>query len=114
MKIISQVFAAAGDTTISDLYNPAPLINNSPTFKLTDIFTSGGFNLFNLVFYLVGLFFFINLIATGWDYMMSSGDPKKVATASSRFTNGFIGLILTIAAFIIVRIVTQLLGLSVI
>jgi hypothetical protein len=116
MTIIPQVFAAdptpAADTSvnISGLYNPAPKI--PLTSKVTDIFTKGGFDLINFVFIIIGLIFFANLVMAGWDYMMSSGDPKKVAAATTRLINGFVGLIMAVAAFVVVRLITNVLGLG--
>ncbi len=108
MTLINQVSAA--DVNISDLPNPAP--NIPLTSKITDLFTGGGFSLLNFVFIIVGLIFFANLVIAGWGYMMSSGDPKKVQIATTRITNGLIGLIMTITAFIIVRLITRALGLD--
>lgn len=110
MSFISSALAA-DDVKISDLYDPTEgtiPVNSS----ISDLLTKGGINILNLIFVLAGLFFFVNLILAGWDYMLSSGDPKKVATASTRFTNGFIGIIMTLTAFIVVRIVTTMLGLG--
>lgn len=111
MNFISTVYAA-DDVSISTLYDPTggkiPL-----TTTLSGLLTmSNGVNLLNLAFILVGLFFFYNLVMAGWDFMMSSGDPKRVAAASSRITNGFIGLIMAITAFVVVRIITKMLGLG--
>ncbi|HBC45377.1 MAG: hypothetical protein UX08_C0003G0014 [Candidatus Collierbacteria bacterium GW2011_GWB1_45_35] len=96
--------------SISTLPNPAtgiPLTTN-----ISGLLTKGGVNLLNLVFILAGLFFFVNLILAGWDFMLSSGDAKKVAAASVRITNGFIGIIMTLTAFVVVRIITTMLGLG--
>ncbi len=110
MSFISTAIAA-DDVNISGLYDPTQ--GTIPvTSSISDLLTKGGVNILNLIFILAGLFFFANLIMAGWDYMLSSGDPKKVATASTRFTNGFIGIIMTLTAFIVVRIVTTMLGLK--
>ncbi len=113
MNLISPIYAA-DDVSISTLYDPTggkiPL-NTTLSGLLT---MSNGVNLLNLIFIFVGLFFFYNLVMAGWDFMMSSGDPKKVASASTRITNGFIGLIMAITAFIVVRIITQMLGLGIV
>jgi hypothetical protein len=108
MILINQAFAA--DSVISNIPNPAT--------KLTGITNLGGllsnknFSIINFVFIIVGLLFFANLVLTGWEFMMSSGDPKKVQAASTRLTNGFVGLILAVLAFVIVRLVTNILGLG--
>lgn len=108
MTPINQVIAA--DVNISNLYNPATKIPIAS--KISDLLTGGGFNLINFVFILIGLLFFANLIMAGWDFMMSSGDPKKVAGASTRLVNGFIGLIMAVVAFVVVRLITNVLGLG--
>lgn len=99
------------NVNISGLYDPTQgkiPVNSS----ISDLLTKGGINLLNLIFVLVGLFFFVNIVLAGWEYMMSSGDPKKVTTATTRIQNGFIGLIMAITAFVVVRIVTTMLGLD--
>ncbi len=99
------------DVNISKLYDPTK--GTIPVgSSISDLLTKGGINLLNLVFILLGLFFFTNLVLAGWDFMMSSGDPKKVAMATARIQNGFIGLIMSITAFIVVRIITNMLGLG--
>lgn len=108
MTLINQV--AASDVSISTLTGTAKNIQNN--WKLTDLFSKGGFNLINFVYVIIGLVFFANLIMAGWEYMLSSGDPKKVQAATTRILNGFIGIILAVAAFIIVRLVSQVFGLG--
>ncbi|HSV94916.1 MAG TPA: hypothetical protein VLH94_03035 [Spirochaetia bacterium] len=109
MTFISQTFADDG-VSLSNLPDPAPGLSNIT--NISGLLTGGGFNLINLVFVLVGLVFFANLIITGWEYMMSTGDPKKVSAASTRLLNAFVGLILAVVAFIVVRLVTNVLGLG--
>jgi hypothetical protein len=103
---------AAEEAKISDLYNPADNFTPSSTSKLTDLINSSGFNIINLVFFIVGLLFFVNLVAAGWDFLLSSGDPKKVAVASSRLTNGLSGLAMAVSAYLIVKIVITILGIG--
>ena len=108
MTLLSDV--TISDVDISSLPNPAPSIPTAS--KITDIFTKGGFDVINLVFVIIGLLFFANLIMSGWEYMMSSGDMKKIQAASTRLINGFIGLIMAVAAYVVVRLVTNVLGLG--
>lgn len=103
---------AVDEAKISDLYNPATNFTVKPDSKITDLINSSGFNIINFVFFIIGLLFFINLVLAGWDYLLSSGDPKKVATASGRMTNGLTGLIMAITAYLIVKIVITILGLG--
>lgn len=95
---------------ISKITGTATLIPN--TAKITDLLSLNHFNLINFIFVIIGLVFFANLVMAGWDFMFSSGDPKKVAGATTRLINGFIGLIMAVVAFIVVRLVTNVLGLG--
>ncbi len=112
MTLITQVLAdeSVNVTKLLENSNPAPGLSKAT--NLGDLLTGGGFNLINFIFIIVGLVFFANLIITGWGYMLSSGDPKKVQIATSRLTNGFVGLIMVALAFVIVRLVTSILGLD--
>lgn len=113
MNIISTVYAAtaADGVNISGLPNPA---KNIPlTTNIGGLLTlSNGVNLLNLIFIIAGLFFFTNLVLAGWDFMMSSGDPKRISAATTRITNGFIGIIMSLTAFVVVRVIVMMLGLK--
>jgi len=106
----------AADVNISSLLNSP----DNPAQNLTGVKTigdllkgkDGGVDVINLVFIIIGLIFFANLIMVGWEYMMNSGDPKKVQATNLRLINGLIGLILAFVAFIIVRLITNILGLG--
>lgn len=108
MTLIPQTLAA--DVSISSLPNAATNIPLST--KVAGLFTLSNFNLINFIFVIVGLVFFANLVIVGWEYMLSTGDPKKVASASTRLINGFVGLIMAVLAFIVVRLVINVFGLG--
>jgi len=110
--MINQVMAAATDVPnvdISKLYNPAPKITGN---TISSILTGGGFNLINFAFAAIGLVFMTSFMRAGWDYLSSSGDPKKTATASTRMTNSLIGIVIVFTAFILVNIVLNMIGLE--
>lgn len=112
MTLITHVLADDG-VNVTELINdanPAPKL--AGLNNLGDLLTEGGFDLINFIFIIIGLLFFANLVAAGWGYMLSSGDPKKVQVATTRLTNGFIGLIMAVLAFVIVRLITNVLGLG--
>ena len=83
-----------------------------PGTTIAGILTGGGLDLITLAFVIIGLLFMWNIIMAGWDYMMSSGDPKKVSAASTRFLNGFMGIAIAFFAFLIVNIITNMIGLE--
>jgi len=98
--------------TIKD-QNPAKNINVDSS--LADILTNKGgsgtsFSIINLLIFFAGIVFFINTIIAGWDYMFSTGDPKKISSASTRLLNGFVGLVVVIASFLIVRLISTIIG----
>lgn len=112
MKISGFYTYAADDANISGLalpdgtkFNPSGGENT-----ISDLLSKGGVDLINLVFVGLGIFFFFNLVLAGWDYLLSSGDPKKAAIASTRITNGLTGLIMAVTAFLVVKIFSTMLG----
>jgi len=64
------------------------------------------------VFAAAGALLFIYLIAGGFSYMTSGGDPKKTSAAQSQLTNAIIGIIVVLLAFILVQIVGKFFGLE--
>ncbi len=99
------------NANISSLYNPAANLTKGANGTIGDLLNpNGGFNVINVVFTVIGLLFFANLVITGWEYMLSSGDTKKTATINSRLTNGIIGLIMAFTAYLVVKIITTILG----
>lgn len=52
----------------------------------------------------------IFIITAGFKYVTSSGDPKKIASATSTLTYAIIGLAVTALAFVILRVVEHFLG----
>ncbi len=103
---------AADDINISGLTYPGQKIQNSST--LGDLLTgkNGGFNVISFVFFLAGLIFFFNLLYAAWDYLLSTGDPKKFSGATQRLLNAFIGIAVVLASFVVVRIALAILGIT--
>lgn len=101
-------------TPSSDIFEKINPATNIPVdSSLGDILTNKSgksFSVINLLIFIAGLVFFVNTIAAGWSYLLSSGDPKKASDASHRLTNGFIGLIIVLASFLIVRLVSNIIG----
>lgn len=58
----------------------------------------------------VGLFFFIQILISGFQWMTSSANPEKIKKAKQRLSNALIGLIIILSAYLItVAITTYLL-----
>ncbi len=97
-------------SVLDKIDNPATNIN--PNSNLSEILTGGGFNLIDFLFFIAGLVFFFNIIIAGWEYFFSAGDPQKVESAGNRLLNGFIGIIVVVASFLIVRLFSSMIGLD--
>lgn len=95
---------------LDNIINPATKIDTDS--NLSDLLTGGGFNLISFIFFIAGLVFFFNIIIAGWEYFFSAGDPQKVVSAGNRLLNGFIGIIVVIVSFLIVRLVSSMIGLE--
>jgi len=89
--------------------NIAPNVPLNTT--IAGLFTLSSLNLINLVFFFIGLIFFANMLIAAYEFISSTGDPKRVQAATIRLQNGFLGIGITLASFIIVKLVTALIGL---
>jgi hypothetical protein len=103
--------------SVIDTLKPISLIHVpkiDPDSTLGDMLTNSGagrsFSIINLLIFFAGVAFFINTVIAGWNYMFSSGDPKKASAASTRLLNGFAGLVIVLASFLIVRLVSTIIG----
>lgn len=106
----SSIYAAGVlDNINSAQANIAPKIPLN--LNIAGLLTQGGFNLVTFIFFLVGMIFFANLILAAWDYLLSQGDPKRVQAATQRLINAIIGIVMVLASFLIVRVITAVIGL---
>lgn len=83
-----------------------------------DVATIKGFeclfvNLLSIITTVAGLAFFIMLIVGGFKMIFSGGDPKTIASARSTITSALIGLIVSIAAWLILRFIEAFTGVPV-
>lgn len=84
----------------------------------TDVATIQGFeclfyNLLQIIVVIAGLAFMFMFISGGFQYLLSSGDGKKVAAASSTLTMSIVGLIGVIASVLILKLISNFTGVDV-
>lgn len=60
-----------------------------------------------------GLYFMIQVMLGGFEWISASGDKGKLEKAQNRITHSLIGLIIVVAAFAIVSIIGTVLGLDI-
>ncbi|HEX8923404.1 MAG TPA: hypothetical protein VF828_01580, partial [Patescibacteria group bacterium] len=68
------------------------------------------FNILQVIVYFAGLSFLIMFILGGYQYLLSSSDPKKVAAASSTLTMSIMGLIGIITSWLILKFIQSFTG----
>lgn len=70
--------------------------------------------LISLVMAFAGLLFLAYILIGGLGWITSGGDPKAVASARSRITNAFIGLLIVVASYAIILIVEKVFGIRIV
>lgn len=77
------------------------------TFKSLETIFS---NILTIATTLAGIAVFIMLIAGGFGYLTSGGDPEKVKKSTATITGAIIGLIILIAIWFILQFVEEFTG----
>ena len=109
---------------LSTIFSPSPVhaqniwSGNCVSTVDKEVATIQGFgclfeNIAQIIVYFAGLVFFIMLIKGGFEYITSSGDPKKTANATASLTVAIIGLVGVIISFLIIKFVQSFTGINV-
>lgn len=64
----------------------------------------------NIIYIISSLTFFFILLSGGLKWLTSGGDEKKVASARSQITHGFIGLAIVFSVWALTNLISQLFG----
>lgn len=67
-------------------------------------------NVLQVIVGIAGIVFFVMFISGGFQYLFSSGDQKKVATASSTLTMAIMGLVGVVASYLILKLIQTITG----
>lgn len=78
-------------------------------FDLGDILTT----LLPYIFVLAGIILFGYLIMGGFEFLTSAGNPEKIKTAQKKLVNAIIGFVIIFAAFWLVQILEEILGIGI-
>ena len=100
---------------LSNIFSPTPIF--AANWSGDDVATIQDFNVIfeniaQLIVYFAGLVFFIMFIKGGFQYLTSSGDPKKTAKATSTLTTSIIGLVGVIISFLIIKFIGSFTGIE--
>lgn len=100
---------------LADIINPsikAPL-ERAPNGEGAETFAKLFGSLWSFAIIAAGLAFLIFLIVGGIQWITAGGDKAHLENARDKITNGFIGLIVVLAAFVIVSILEGVLGIKI-
>jgi hypothetical protein len=75
-------------------------------FSLETLFT----NIVSTIVSLSAVALFIMFVVSGFTFLFSGGDQKRLEQARGTFTNAIIGLIVIVTAFLILRIISAFTG----
>lgn len=64
------------------------------------------------IYGLAGLLLFLYLAWGGYDFLLSQGSPEKVKSGQAKITAAIVGFILLVLSYLIVKVVSQVLGFS--
>lgn len=98
-KLTDEVNTATGARRITSI---ADLFNESMT----------GFGIVDIVFFAAGALAMAYLLYGGITLMTSAGDPKGVAAGQETVRNAIIGLVIVLGSYLIVELVSAMLGLD--
>jgi len=62
---------------------------------------------------IAGIFFVVQLITTGYLYINSNGDPKKIEMASQKLLQSLIGIIIVASALTLGTVVGRIAGINI-
>jgi hypothetical protein len=69
-------------------------------------------NVVQAVVALLGVALLIMFLVSGFSFLFSGGDPKKLEQAKGTLTNAIIGLVIIVAAYIILRLIEVFTGVT--
>ena len=89
---------------IEDVFPPAGIYNADPSGNVTGVAKLAS-DIILILTGVAGIVAIIFIIIGGFKFLTSSGDEKKLASATSTLTYAIIGLVVVILAFVIIKVV---------
>lgn len=83
------------------------------TPDVTDIFNNVVSVLIGIITITAALYFMFQIFLSGYDWISASGEPNKVASARNKMTYAIMGLAIVVAAYAIVGLIANVLGIMV-
>ncbi|MFA5828507.1 MAG: pilin [Candidatus Shapirobacteria bacterium] len=89
-----------------------PPIDGNPYFEEGGIFLLIG-NIFKLAGTIGGLFFIIQVILAGYEYITAGGDSKKTEAAWAKIWQSILGIIIIASAFTLAGVIERITGIPI-
>lgn len=70
-------------------------------------------NFISVILAFAGIILFLMLVAGGFRYLVSGGDPKAVESARGTLTQAIVGLVVLVLAFLILKLIEAITGVPV-
>lgn len=67
-------------------------------------------NVVQVIVLLAGMVLFIMFVVSGFTFLFSGGDPKKLEQARGTLTNAIVGLVVIVAAYLLLRLIAVFTG----
>jgi hypothetical protein len=84
-------------------------VDGAPTLKCLEAVFG---NIVSVVISLAGIALFVMLSVGAFRYLTSGGEPKATEAAQKTMTSAFLGIILIIASYLILSLVSEFTGIS--
>jgi hypothetical protein len=97
-----------GGTTIQGPMSGNPFTGDTSYIFLGDILSKA----MSYVFIFAGIGLLLMLIMSGFSYLTSAGDPKKLEQGKARLTNAILGFVIIFAAYWVVQIAGIIFGID--
>ena len=112
MKSLIQFFKPNLVQAAGDLGTVEPPLSGNPYFAEGGLFLFIS-NIFKLAGTIGGLFFIIQVIMAGYEYITAAGDAKKVDAAWSKICQSVLGIIIIASAFTLAGVIERITGISI-
>lgn len=100
-----------GPGTIGDAVNDVVEGGGAGT-EVVDVFSQQFSNIIGLITVIAGIFFIVNFLIAGFDWIQSSGDSGKVEKARQRMVNSALGLLVLVISFGIIGVIGGVFGIE--
>ncbi len=99
----------AGQPTI-EIKGPFPTLTNSPDQTRFESLGSVITAALTYLLPLAGLLLFLFLVFSGFQLLLSAGEPKKIEAAKARLTYAVLGFFLLLVSYWVVKVVEQIIS----